>query len=423
MNSYEHVDNTHTGSIKNLDQPPTLDLPNDDKTKKNDLKSNKLFHSSVDLDAIEYIDQELATIMKPVKETQGFNSKLKIFAGIIIVFLIAVSWTGSTQFAKSTYTPTFHAPYFLTWYNTCFMTIIYPLFMVPLMCKKSPWRLQTFLRQTATIFGPSGFCLKSLILYLFKCILPFCILWIVTNYFYVCSLKILLPGTVTAVFSSSSCFVFILSAIFLKERIYLLRIAAVLICVSGIVLMGYSQGFNGGSSTGYVYVVLAALGSALYQVTFKRVMGEATGAQVALFLTLLGILNMTFFWTILLLMNYMEWEVVEWNTIPWINLNGTALLNMVFNYLVNFGISVTFPLFISLGTMVGMPLNAGVDGIFRGSPFGTYKILSIFLIVGGFLLMLIPDEKLSELESCFRNEVTDGGVDNIVERNENKTAT
>ena len=31
----------------------------------------------------------------------------------------------------------------------------------------------------------------------------------------------------------------------------------------------------------------------------------------------------------------------------------------VFNFLVNFGIAVTYPLFIALGTVVGIPLNAG----------------------------------------------------------------
>ena len=29
------------------------------------------------------------------------------------------------------------------------------------------------------------------------------------------------------------------------------------------------------------------------------------------------------------------------------------------NFLINFGIAVTFPLFIALGTVVGIPLNAG----------------------------------------------------------------
>ena len=150
-------------------------------------------------------------------------------------------------------------------------------------------------------------------------------------------------------------------------------------------------------------------------------MGNATGAQVALFLTLLGLVNVVIFCTILFLMDYMEWEVISWDILPWTNLNGTALLSMVFNYLVNFGISVTFPLFISVGTMLGMPLNAAVDSLFRGKGFGLYKIISVFLIFGGFLLMLIPDGILSRLERklrCLSNEVSSGN-DKVVENCDN----
>ena len=31
----------------------------------------------------------------------------------------------------------------------------------------------------------------------------------------------------------------------------------------------------------------------------------------------------------------------------------------VFNFLTNYGIAVTFPLFIALGNLIGLPLNAG----------------------------------------------------------------
>ena len=34
---------------------------------------------------------------------------------------------------------------------------------------------------------------------------------------------------------------------------------------------------------------------------------------------------------------------------------------LVFNFLVNFGVAFTYPLFISVAMMLGIPLNAGMD--------------------------------------------------------------
>lgn len=367
---------------------------------------------------IDLIDQELASII-PATDPSSTNWKWKIFFGVIIVVLIAFSHTGSTQFAKTTYTKNFQAPFFVTWYNTCFMIMVYPFFMIPLMCQKTPWRLRTFLRHTALIFGPDGFSLKSLVNYWLRRIIPFCMIWIGTNYVYIRSLRPLLPGTVTAIFSVSSCFVYILSLIFLRDRFYLLRVVAMFLTICGIVLMGYVEGFGikATSYQGIIFVMLAAFGSALYQVFFKRVMADATGSQVALFLTLLGSTNMILFSPVLFLMDYLEWEVITWDTLPWVHLNTTAILSAFFNYLVNFGISITFPLFISIGISLGLPMNAIADSIFRHEEFGVLKIVSLFLILAGFLLMLIPSDKLKKMEknlfSCFcsSNEVADANGD------------
>ena len=137
-------------------------------------------------------------------------------------------------------------------------------------------------------------------------------------------------------------------------------------------------------------------------------MGDSSGSQVALYLTLLGFVNIFLLAPFLFLLDYLQWEVITWELIPWRNLNGTALLNAVFNYLVNFGIAITFPLFISIGISLGLPVNAVADSLFRGDSFGVLKIVSLLLILAGFLMMLIPSEKLQRFEPCSSNEVTSG---------------
>ncbi|CAH1792291.1 unnamed protein product [Owenia fusiformis] len=86
-------------------------------------------------------------------------------------------------------------------------------------------------------------------------------------------------------------------------------------------------------------------------------------------------------------------EQFDWYNLPWGFLCGSAVLGLAFNFLVNFGIAFTFPLFISVGTVLGIPLNAGVDAMFRGRIFGVTKIIATIMIIVGFILVLIPTDK------------------------------
>lgn len=65
---------------------------------------------------------------------------------------------------------------------------------------------------------------------------------------------------------------------------------------------------------------------------------------------------------------------------------------MIFNFAINFGIAYTFPLFISLGTILGIPINAVVDVLFRNVDLVNWKITAMDLIIGGFLLILVPPD-------------------------------
>lgn len=52
----------------------------------------------------------------------------KLVLGLLIVVAIALSWVGSTQMAKSSFTPSqFEAPFFVMWFGTAWMMCVYPL--------------------------------------------------------------------------------------------------------------------------------------------------------------------------------------------------------------------------------------------------------------------------------------------------------
>eukprot|EP00111_Clytia_hemisphaerica_P004135 TCONS_00011829-protein len=388
-----------TGSVHHLDVEPVL-FHNKKKQKKDQLLQDR---SSVhnDDDTLRMIDNELAKAMLPDAEVRICGCKegtFRIISGLILVVLIAVSWTGFTQFGRSVYDKDFKSPYFTAWFSICFQVSMYPIFMVPLMCQKTPFRIRTFLRQTAEIFGTRGFCLRSVVVFLLRYSIPFTAINLMWNYFYYRSLKELNAGVVATVFASQSTFVYILSLIFLKDKFFILRMSSVLLSLGGIILMGHGEGFDNPHTLGILFAALAALMAAIYQVAFKRVLGQATSGQVALFVTVIGITNLLFFAPFIFLLHYVGLEKIDWHLLPWLELAGTAALQLVFHYLVSFGIAFTFPLFISIGILISVPFNAVVDAIFRNESFGISKTVAFFLIIVGFMLLLIPIRKVERLE-------------------------
>ena len=130
-------------------------------------------------------------------------------------------------------------------------------------------------------------------------------------------------------------------------------------------------------------------------------MGDATLGQVSLFLSCLGLLSTLLLWPIIVIFYFTHYEEFSWTLIPWKYLCGNAALGLMFNFLINFGIAFTYPLFISLGTVLGIPINAVADLLFRGAEFGSSKIVAAFSIIIGFLFMLLPNQIEETLQRTF----------------------
>ena len=109
---------------------------------------------------------------------------------------------------------------------------------------------------------------------------------------------------------------------------------------------------------------------------------------MGLFVSSIGLFNFLFFWPIILALHYTNVEVIT--DVPWTFLWISSALGVVFHFAISFGIAYTFPLFISLGTILGIPLNAIIDALVHHVHLANWKITAIDLIVGSFLLILLP---------------------------------
>lgn len=135
----------------------------------------------------------------------------------------------------------------------------------------------------------------------------------------------------------------------------------------------------------------AAAGSAVYKVLFKKVIGDASYGQVAMFFSLIGLLNATMLWPVWLALWVTGAETVDWTQLPWPPLLAASLLSLVANLLGNFSVALTYDLFITLGLITAVPVSAALDVVLYGATFAGMKLAGMVLIAVGFFLVMFPD--------------------------------
>ncbi|XP_059929476.1 solute carrier family 35 member F3 isoform X1 [Gadus macrocephalus] len=313
----------------------------------------------------------------------------KALWGVVMVMCVCSSWAGSTQLAKLTFRH-FDAPFTLTWFATSWNCLFFPLYYIGHLVK-SPERQtprQRF-RECCRFFGDDGLTPKVF----FTKVAPFGLLWILTNYLYLQALRKINTTDASALFCCNKAFVFLLSWIVLRDRFMGVRIVAAILAIAGIVMMTYADGFHSHSVIGITLVVTSASMSALYKVLFKMVLGSAKFGEAALFLTVVGGANFVFisFVPVILYFTHVEY-FASLGDIPWAYLCGVAGLLFAFNILVNFGIAVTYPTLISLGIVLSVPVNALVDLYTCEIHFNTVRLIAVFIICLGFLMLLLPED-------------------------------
>ena len=134
----------------------------------------------------------------------------------------------------------------------------------------------------------------------------------------------------------------------------------------------------------------ASLAAALYKVLFKVALGDGGLGAVNVHLFFLALINMLLFWPAVVALLETNAESVVWATVPWGFVMGSAALSLLFNLLVNVGVAVTYPLLVSLGTVLGIPLNAVVDSLTGMGSFPGEKIAGCVLVTLGFVLLVLP---------------------------------
>ncbi|XP_066146522.1 solute carrier family 35 member F3 isoform X1 [Euwallacea fornicatus] len=347
------------------------------------------------------------------------RSARKIYFGIWVTICVTASWVGATHSIKylylrrpkdedyddpilvphdttdlnmtvvqTKYTVAYQAPFFTTWFVTNWTMLFFPLYFISRLSSKRCESMSDILTESIRDFRDKGF---TAVRFMTRCSL-FCLLWVGTNYMYILSLKILLATDVMALFATNVSIVYLLSWVILHEQFVGIRIMAVIICDTGVALLAYMDGITGSPTLGGVVLATsAAAGSGVYKVLFKKVIGDATYGQVALFFSLIGMLNAALLWPLSLGLFLTGVETLHWDKLPWPTLLSASCLSLVANLLGNFSVALTYDLFITLGLITAVPVSAALDVVLYGAQFEGMKLAGIILIGVGFFLVMFPD--------------------------------
>ncbi|CAJ0947110.1 unnamed protein product, partial [Mesorhabditis belari] len=312
----------------------------------------------------------------------------EVVASLVVAGGLACTWCASTQFSRaalSGHKDDFSAPYFLMWFHTNLIVSCYPVYLLSARIRKM--NLKEAHAEAQLVFGEAGLCFWSIVKY----VLPFLFLWTGANYLYARCLSHVSASIATSISSGNAAMVYVLAIFILSERFHMQKAFAVILGVGGIVLISIDPSDKSdGQWVGYVLAVVSAFFSALYKVIFKKVIGDATLSQVSLFMTCLGFLNLTINVIPAFVLAYTV-ETLKWAYVPWGFIFGGAILALMFDFLINFGIALLNPLVISVGMLVGIPVNTAVDMV-RGkvSTDSWYIYVGTILVILSFMLIVVP---------------------------------
>ncbi|BFZ11223.1 hypothetical protein BsWGS_14262 [Bradybaena similaris] len=324
----------------------------------------------------------------------------RILIGSLISLATAVAFVSFSELIQDALvTETFNAPFTLTYFFITFLMLLFPTILCfARITKLRP--VKDIIRECFQLYQENEEFSRLQLLWKTA---AFFLVSTLTMYTYIRALQKLGAADCTALFAANHSFVYLLSWIILFEKFIAMRIFAMIFSITGIVLFAYVDGFGTPAMFGVVLGVTSSAGAAVYMVMYKKFVGEASSAQAAFFLSIIGLFAFLFLWPLWLLLYMLRVEVIVWGQVPWGIIIPSAVLIVVYSGAKECTVQLTYPVFIGLGLVLAVPLCAAADTIWKGREFSGMKIAALVLITTGVFLILLPDN----WHQCFCKHIRD----------------
>eukprot|EP01062_Namystynia_karyoxenos_P082059 TRINITY_DN9160_c0_g1_i2.p1 TRINITY_DN9160_c0_g1~~TRINITY_DN9160_c0_g1_i2.p1 ORF type:complete len:441 (+),score=126.69 TRINITY_DN9160_c0_g1_i2:111-1325(+) len=213
------------------------------------------------------------------------------------------------------------------------------------------------------------------------------------NAFWAAAMSVTSVAVFYSISQSYCVIVFLLSVALLGERVTPFKVVSVCFCVGGVLLISLAPDSGDNTSTrvmGIVYTLIFTLGQAIFTVLWGHFLHGADVATVFLFLGLMGMSSIVLCWPPLPLL---QWWGVEDLPVPTATQAGlialvaaTAVAN---NFTLMLALSVTTPLFVSIGKVLQIPMSAAADRILHSETPAPLAMAGMAAVLLGFLIMTV----------------------------------
>ncbi|KAM9950971.1 hypothetical protein ACTFIT_007046 [Dictyostelium discoideum] len=386
-------------------------------------------------------------IIKKIKGKE--NVKIKVekknnnkFLGIIIVFLITLFMATSAELSQFIVSGDYKAPFTIIWFSTIILSfslvIEFILLKIELIKERKDGlkinfddvkhidyninssisgscnyelnytkqdtlfqRFQSKFKIEHTINPENGETINTGITLkkLFIISIPMSILFVALNWIWMLAISMTEVSISTALYQSASVFCFFLSIIILKEKVKILKTISVIIFMGGIVgiaitTVGTSKGEYPHAIKGEILMIISAAMWGLYEVLTSKFIGDANRTIVHTYMGLIAFVNLILGIPVIVILNVTNFEPFS---VPSISVFGMLLLNAFVgfsvNYLINWGLSVTSPLFVRSGELMVIVATLLFDIIIKHMKLPLLALPGYSLIVIGFILSVYIESR------------------------------
>ncbi|KYQ92460.1 hypothetical protein DLAC_06443 [Tieghemostelium lacteum] len=380
---------------------------------------------------------DLESIEKSKKDIDKKENLKNRIIGIVIVILIAIFLSASSELSQFILVSSYNKPFVTIYFNTAVLSLSIPIELLLIKFKdlKKPENshytsvfqfykdrfnfdfktsssstttpkldstsINSDINDSNTTTSSSQPIVKYSAKKMLISSLLMSILFVLLNVVWMEGLTMTEVSTSSALYQSATIWVFLFSIFILKEKITILKCISVVLFIAGVVGITLadmtSEDHNKqypNAVTGDILMIISAVLWALYEVMTTKLVGNLNRTVVHTFLGLVGLYDMVLGIPVIFILSETGFEPFAF---PTPKTFGMMLLNTAFsfglNYLVNWGLSITSPLFVRAGELMCIPTTLVFDLIVKHIYFPLVSIPGFLLIVAGFILSVYIENK------------------------------
>ncbi|KEG12183.1 solute carrier family 35, member F5 [Trypanosoma grayi] len=251
---------------------------------------------------------------------------------------------------------------------------------------------------------------------IFKCACAFCPLWFAANYLFNLSLSRTSIASNTVLSSTSSIWTLLLSFLLLGQRITVIKLGAVVLCVGGSVMIAFADGksaLEGEGVSGDILAVVSAMFYALYTSVLKWFLPDDERFYMGMTFGMVGVINLVCLWPFLPVLNAIEFELFQLPTPQqfWPLVLNTLIGTNLSDVLWARSVVLTSPVIATLGLTLTTPLAMVVDAVWKGAKFAPLYVVGAMCVMVGFIVVNVEDHVSRTCVLRLYNRLRSGPLD------------